>query len=256
LASLPSLTTTHSSPRAVVTGSSRGIGRAIALELAAAGMDVFVHGGRDQSAVDDVVTAIGALGRSAHGVVADLSTVDGIEKLLTEVIDGCGTPDVWINNAGVDVLTGPTADWSFEAKLHALWQVDVLATIRLSRHIGAQMKARGHGVILNIGWDQAETGMEGDSGEMFAAIKGAVMAFTLSLAKSLAPQVRVNCLAPGWIKTAWGDTASAAWQDRAVAESLRARWGTPADVAAMARFLASPAADFITGQIISINGGR
>jgi 3-oxoacyl-[acyl-carrier protein] reductase len=113
----------------------------------------------------------------------------------------------------------------------------------------------GPAVILNMGWDQAEHGMAGDSGEMFAAVKGAVMAFSRSLARSLAPHVRVNCLAPGWIRTAWGDTASEYWQRRALRESLLERWGTPDDVARVARFLASPAADFITGQIIPINGG-
>ena len=82
-----------------------------------------------------------------------------------------------------------------------------------------------------MGWDQAETGMEGDSGELFAATKGAVMAFTRSLALSLAPTVRVNALAPGWIKTAWGESASHAWQERVLRETPLARWGTPEDVA-------------------------
>jgi 3-oxoacyl-[acyl-carrier protein] reductase len=118
------------------------------------------------------------------------------------------------------------------------------------------MKHRGSGVILNIGWDQAEAGMAGDSGELFATSKGAVMAFTRSLAKSLAPEVRVNCLAPGWIKTAWGETASEAWQNRAKSESLLQRWGTPEDIAQAAAFLASPAASFITGQVVPVNGGR
>jgi len=127
--------------------------------------------------------------------------------------------------------------------------------MRLARAIGALMKERGEGVILNMGWDQAESGMAGDSGELFAAAKGAVMAFTRSLARSLAPSVRVNCLAPGWIKTKWGEQASQYWQDRAVGESLLARWGTPEDVARVARFFASPAAAFITGQTIAINGG-
>jgi NAD(P)-dependent dehydrogenase (short-subunit alcohol dehydrogenase family) len=97
--------------------------------------------------------------------------------------------------------------------------------------------------------------MEGDSGELFGAAKGAVMAFTRSLARSLAPKVRVNCLAPGWIKTAWGENASAQWQDRVRAETPLRRWGLPEDVAAAARWLASPAAAYITGQIIRINGG-
>ncbi len=170
---------------------------------------------------------------------------------------GIGGPiDIWINNAGADVLTGEAANWSFEEKLAALWKVDVVASLRLSRAVGQRMRERGHGVILNMGWDQAETGMAGDSGEMFAAVKGAVMAATRSLAKSLAPQVRVNCIAPGWIRTDWGQKASAEWQERAKCESLLARWGEPEDVARVACFLVSPAAEFINGQIIPINGGR
>jgi 3-oxoacyl-[acyl-carrier protein] reductase len=106
-----------------------------------------------------------------------------------------------------------------------------------------------------MGWDQAEAGMEGDSGELFAAVKGAVMAFTRSLALSLAPEVRVNCLAPGWIRTAWGVGASEVWQERVRRETPLGRWGEPEDVAATARWLVSPAAAYLTGQVIRINGG-
>jgi NAD(P)-dependent dehydrogenase (short-subunit alcohol dehydrogenase family) len=162
---------------------------------------------------------------------------------------------VLVCNAGADTLTGEATKWSFDEKLEALLAVDVMATIRLARTIGARMKARGRGVILTIGWDQAETGMEGDSGELFAAAKGAVMSFTRSLALSLAPEVRVNCLAPGWIRTAWGETASAAWQERVRRETPLGVWGLPEDVAAAAVWLASPAAAFVTGQTIRINGG-
>ncbi|MFO0969360.1 MAG: SDR family oxidoreductase, partial [Gemmataceae bacterium] len=108
---------------------------------------------------------------------------------------------------------------------------------------------------VNMGWDQAETGMDGDSGQLFGTVKAAVMAFTRSLALSLAPQVRVNCLAPGWIRTAWGEGASDYWQARAVKETPLARWGEPEDVAQTALWLVSPAASFITGQTIRINGG-
>ena len=97
--------------------------------------------------------------------------------------------------------------------------------------------------------------MEGDSGEFFAATKGAIMAFTRSLALSLAPTVRVNALAPGWIKTEWGKPASKAWHDRVLRETPMARWGTPEDVAKVACFLVSPAAAFLTGQILRVNGG-
>jgi 3-oxoacyl-[acyl-carrier protein] reductase len=106
-----------------------------------------------------------------------------------------------------------------------------------------------------MGWDQAETGMAGDSGELFSATKGAILAFTRSLALSLAPNVRVNALAPGWIKTKWGETASQGWQNRVLRETPLARWGTPEDVARVACFLVSPSAQFITGQVVRVNGG-
>ena len=97
--------------------------------------------------------------------------------------------------------------------------------------------------------------MEGEPGELFGPTKGAIMAFTKSLAATLAPKVRVNCLAPGWIQTKWGDETSQYWNDRAKAESLMNRWGSADDVAAAALFLASPAAAFQTAQILQVNGG-
>src|SRR5438270_9154673 len=136
-----------------------------------------------------------------------------------------------------------------------LLAVDVTATMLLSREVGSLMKNQGEGVILNMGWDQAEIGMEGDSGQLFAASKAAVIAFSKSLALTLGPEVRVNCLAPGWIRTAWGEKASKAWQARVLRETVLQRWGTPEDVARAARWLVSPAAAFITGQVIRVNGG-
>jgi 3-oxoacyl-[acyl-carrier protein] reductase len=238
---------------AVVTGSTRGIGKAIALELASAGAHVIVHG-RDHDAAERTCRAVRELKRSAVAIVTDVGTAVGRTELV-ERAWGQAPVDVWVNNAGVDVLTGDAADWPFEEKLERLWRVDVESAIELSRRVGANLQQRGRGVILNIGWDQAETGMAGDSGEMFAAAKGAVMAFTRSLARSLAPAVRVNCIAPGWIRTAWGEGASEYWQQRAAGEALLARWGEPQDVAQAARFLASEAASFITGQVIHVNGG-
>ena len=240
---------------AVVTGSSSGIGRAIAIELAAAGANLIVHGHRHQSTASQLAESIRQGGSLAETEFCDLS-----DPLLTaRFVERCwqvAPLDIWINNAGADVLTGAAADKSFAQKLDALWKTDVAATAALSRDVGQRMKERGGGVILNMGWDQAEIGMAGDSGEMFAAAKGAIMAFTRSLAKSLAPEVRVNCLAPGWIRTAWGEAASDYWQERATSESLLCRWGTPEDVARAAQFLVSPEAEFITGHTLPVNGGR
>lgn len=240
---------------AVVTGSSTGIGRATALQLAAAGADVLLHARGNREAAEATAADVRFAGGTAEVRLADLSVEVDLLSFADQAWSWRGGIDVWVNNAGVDTLTGEAARWSFEQKLAALWQVDVAATMRLSRLLGTRMKARGSGTIINIGWDQADHGMAGDSGELFAAVKGAVMAFTKSLAQSLAPQVRVNCVAPGWIRTEWGDTASDYWQRRAVDESLLARWGTPDDVARAVAWLASPAADFITGHILPVNGG-
>ena len=240
---------------AVVTGASSGIGRATALELAAAGAAVIVHAGHSTDAAQAVAREITSAGGRAEVIMADLADPTAWEPLVERAWAWGGAIDAWVNNAGLDVLTGDNAALPFEQKLAALWQVDVAATMQLSRLVGARMKERGRGAIVNTGWDQVELGMAGDSGELFAAIKGAVMAFTRSLSRSLAPQVRVNCVAPGWIKTAWGAQASNDWQQRAVRESLLERWGEPADVARATRFLLSPAASFITGHTIPVNGG-
>jgi 3-oxoacyl-[acyl-carrier protein] reductase len=248
--------------RALVTGSTRGIGRAIALELAAAGADVIVHGRRSRQAAEETAEQIRLAGVRSEVQLADLSEAETCRRLVEEAWACWGRLDVWINNAGADTLTGEAASWSFERKLRELLAVDVTATMILSREVGERMRnAAKEGetgvspVILNMGWDQAETGMEGESGELFAASKGAIMSFSRSLALSLAPAVRVNCLAPGWIRTAWGEGASARWQERVRRETPLRRWGRPEDVAATARWLASPAAEFLTGQIIRVNGG-
>lgn len=240
---------------AVVTGASGGIGGAIALELARAGAAVVVHGCAHPERSAEVARQIHELRGVCRTLAADISSAEACARFVEEAWEWRHPIDIWVNNAGADVLTGAAKDWSFDEKLARLWLVDVQGTITLSRLIGQRMRETGGGTILNIGWDQAEQGMAGDSGEMFAAVKGAVAAFSRSLAHTLAPKVRVNCLALGWIRTAWGAQASPAWNERAVREALRARWGTPEDVARAARFLVSDAADFISGQVLPLNGG-
>lgn len=240
--------------QALVTGSSSGIGRATAILLASAGADVHLHARSNQEGLREVREQIRKLGRSGRDFLFDLSDEVACNALVGEVT-AAGPIDIWVNNAGADVLTGEHAHDSFEAKLTLLWKVDVRGTIQLGRAIGQVMRDRGEGSIVNIGWDQADFGMEGASGEMFGPVKGGVMSFTRSLARSLAPAVRVNCVAPGWIRTAWGDDAPEYWDRRAQAEALLERWGEASDVAQAIVFLASPAAGFITGQVLAVNGG-
>lgn len=241
--------------RAVVTGSSSGIGMAIALELARAGARIVVHCARSRSAAGSVAAEIADLGSEGLVLEADLSEVSAVPRFADAAWSAFGGVDVWVNNAGVDLLTGAETRLDYGEKLQRLFAVDVRATALLSRLVGHRMRDAGGGVLLNIGWDQADRGMEGDSGELFAAAKNAVMGLTRSLAVSLAPQVRVNCIAPGWIRTAWGEQAGPAWQARVLRETPLGRWGTPEDIAKLARFLVSDDAAYITGQVINANGG-
>jgi 3-oxoacyl-[acyl-carrier protein] reductase len=240
--------------RLLVTGASSGIGRAIALECARAGADVIVHCGRSIDAAKDVALQIRNFGRRSEVRPFDVADADRFEAFVDDAWSVWGGLDGWVNNAGVDLLTGDGAKLSYEEKLARLLDVDVRGTALLGKIVGDRLRST-RGVILNIGWDQADRGMGGDSGELFSIAKNAIMGFTRSLAVSLAPDVRVNCMAPGWIRTAWGEQASDAWQERVLAETPLRRWGTPEDIASAARFLLSDAAAYITGQVINVNGG-
>lgn len=250
--------------KALVTGSTSGIGLAIAEQLAQAGADVVVHRrlpahptdrAAHETRAEEIAAALRQQGVRSLPLLADLRHSAACTGLVDQAWQAWNGLDIWVNNAGADTLTGGAAGWSFERKLEELWKIDVRATMLLSRHIGRLMQERGSGVIINVGWDKADTGMDGDSGQLFAAVKAAVHGFTKSLAVTLAPRVRVNCLAPGWIKTAWGTGASIEWQQRVIRETPLERWGLPLDVARAARWLASPAAEFVTGQVIRVNGG-
>lgn len=241
--------------KAIVVGASSGIGHATALKLADQGWDVIVHGFRKLAQTHELAGLIQKKGRRSHVLIADLRDQLAVHDLVEQAWNLWGGLDAWLQLAGADILTGDARHSQFDEKLQMLWSVDVASTISACRLVGQYMRAQGHGSILTMGWDQAETGMDGDSGELFAATKAAVMAFSKSLSLSLSPTVRVNCVAPGWIKTEWGNTAPENWQQRVLRETPLNRWGLPEDIANACAYLVSEESRFVTGQILRVNGG-
>jgi 3-oxoacyl-[acyl-carrier protein] reductase len=211
---------------------------------------------RSEAAARAVAERISERGGAASVARADLGTRAGCEALVAEARERLGGLDVWVNNAGADVLTGEEADWDWERKLDLLLAVDLKGTIACSYAAGAVMREQEHGgTILNMSWDHVEHGMAGANPELFSAVKGGVLSYSRSLARALAPAVRVNVLSPGWIETAFGEGAEEGWKSEVAEATPLRRWGTPEDVAGAALYLASPAAAFITGQAINVNGG-
>ena len=239
-----------------MTGASSGIGRAIAETFAAQGATVLLTHRASPERAREVADAIGGRGGSALVAQADLGTREACERLVAQARDELGRLDVWVNNAGVDVLTGDAAAWDWERKLDALLAVDLKGTIACSYAAGEIMRSQERGgVIVNMSWDHVVTGMAGDDPQLFSAVKGGVLAFSKSLARRLAPEVRVNILCPGWIETSFGEQADRDFHRSVAQATPLGRWGRPQDVAGTALYLASPEAAFVTGQAININGG-
>jgi 3-oxoacyl-[acyl-carrier protein] reductase len=241
---------------AVVTGASSGIGRAIAETFAAEGASVLLTHRASPDRAREVARVISARGGRAFVGQADLATRDACERLVAEAHHVLGRLDVWVNNAGADVLTGEAATWEWERKLDALLAVDLKGTIACSYATGVVMRRQERGgAIVNMSWDHVTTGMAGDDPQLFAAVKGGVLSFSKSVARSLAPDVRVNVLCPGWIETSFAEQADREFHRSVAQETPMGRWGRPQDVADAALYLASPEAAFVTGQAININGG-
>ena len=189
----------------LVTGGSSGIGRAIAIAAAHGGADVALTYRANEAGAREVERAISALGRRAHVARLDLADVPSIRAVARSAGDAFGRIDAWINNAGADILTGPAERLSTLEKLDLLMRVDLRGTMVASWEAAEMLGAQNDGgVIINMSWDHVITGMAGTNPQLFAAVKGGVLAFSKALARTVAPRVRVNIIAPGWIETSFG----------------------------------------------------
>ena len=240
----------------LVTGGSSGIGRAIAIAAARAGADVAItyRGNADGAAA--TAREISAAGRRSFVLRADVSRESDVAAIAPALREQFRRVDAWINNAGADILTGAGAKLSRLEKLDLLLEVDLRGTVLASWAAVDLMRAQGDGVIINMSWDHVTLGLEGENPILYSAAKGGIMSFSKSLAREVAPAIRVNLLAPGFIDTAFGrEEASTGWRREVEARTPLGRWGTPEDVAKAAVFLASDEASFLTGQMLMVNGG-
>lgn len=240
----------------VITGSSSGIGAAMARAYAAEGANVivnYVHSAdKAQQVVDEIIQHQG----TAMAVQADVSNQSSIQNLIDVTHQHYSSIDVWVNNAGADILTGAASESPLQDKLQNLIDVDLKGTINCCWAIVPLMREQGKGVIINNSWDLATHGFEGDNPQIFAATKAGILGFSRSLALSYAPEVRVNIIAPGWIHTDFAeqDMDDDYYQAR-ISEIPLGRFGKPEDVANAALYLASDDAAYVTGEVININGG-
>jgi 3-oxoacyl-[acyl-carrier protein] reductase len=240
---------------AVVTGASSGIGRAIALAFAREGAGLVLGYRRNAAGAEEAAAAVRAQGGEARLAQADLSSEAGVDRLVEDSFACLGRVDVWVNNAGADILTREGARLPDAGKLDLALGVDLRGTVLLSWRVAERMRAQGGGVILNVYWDRVLCGEPGREAEIYSAAKGGVLAFSKSLARSFAPQVRVNVLAPGWIATAFAEELPEAARRQIAEATPLGRWGAPEDVARAAVFLASSDSSFMTGATLLVNGG-
>src|SRR5881409_1295032 len=191
---------------AVVTGASSGIGRAIALAYAAAGADVVLTYRANRRGADETADGARAAGHRVESIRADVAEQADVDALGNALRRTVGRVDVWVNNAGADILTGDAARLSHIEKLDRLLAVDLRGTVLASWKAVELMDVQpSGGVILNMSWDHVlGGGMKSEYAQVFCAAKGGVYSFSRALAHSVAPRIRVNVLGPGWIETAYG----------------------------------------------------
>jgi 3-oxoacyl-[acyl-carrier protein] reductase len=237
---------------ALVTGSSRGIGRAIALELAESGFSIVINNDGNPQEGIEVVNEINKIGQHAIHIQADVSDPDQVEEMIKKILDEFGRIDILVNNAGI-VMDKRLENMSIE-QWHRVISVNLTGTFNCTKSVIKHMKEQGGGKIINIASVVGEIGNFGQSN--YAASKGGVISFTKTVAKEYArDKIIVNAIAPGFINTKMVKGITQKVIHQIIAHIPLGRLGEPEEVAKLVSFLASDDANYITGQVININGG-
>jgi 2-deoxy-D-gluconate 3-dehydrogenase len=243
-----------SGKKALVTGATRGIGRAIAIGLAAAGADVAIAA-RNGDQLREVAAEIEAGGRRSLVLPTDVTEADAVRAMVTSAIDGLGGVDVLVNNAGGSSFMGPFTDMRFRG-WEKVMRLNVESVVHATQALGPHLLERGSGSVINI------ASVAGLTGSPALAAYGASKAALVSLTKTLAIEwgsagVRVNALCPGWTAT---DLNRDLWSNEQLSSALMARvplarWAGAEEMVGPAVFLAADASSYVTGQVLVADGG-
>jgi len=237
---------------AIVTGASRGLGRAIALELAEKGADIVVNYAGSKQRAEEVVEEIKSLGRRSFAVQADVSSEEDVKNMVKKTIDEFGQLDILVNNAGItkDNLLMRMKEDEFDQVIN----INLKGVFLCTKAVTRQMMRQRRGKIINVA---SIVGVRGNPGQAnYVAAKAGVIGLTKTTAQELASRnILVNAVAPGFITTDMTDVLTEEQRETILSLVPLARLGKPEDVARVVRFLASEDADYITGQTIHIDGG-